>query len=603
MQRYIISFVLLLLGFIVQAQAPLEIAELELQNVSDRINDGRARIKVQGGVPPYRYYWSKQNADTTAIVANGLTEGIRHSVKVVDAAGNTAERTFKIEKQAVAEGFNSTFAPIVTAVSTVIFWDPFNAMGLYDNKVYNDDGSVARFPNGDVRTKSIPFIVIWLIFGALFFTLRMGLIQFWGWRHSLRLVRGKYDDDDAPGEVSHFQALATAVSATVGLGNIAGVAVAVSLGGPGATFWLIVAGLLGMASKFTECTLGVKYRDIGADGVVEGGPMRYLRKGLARRNMKGLGQILAVIFAILTIGASFGGGNMFQANQAYQQMAGQFTVLQGFGPYFGIILAILVGVVIIGGIRSIAKVTEKIVPFMAGLYILAAVIIIGKNIGNLGEAFGLIIDGAFAPRAALGGFIGVLIQGFRRAAFSNEAGIGSAAIAHSAARTHYAVSEGFVALLEPFIDTVVVCTLTALVLIFTGFYDDAGLGGATLTSQAFGSVFSWFPMVLVVAIFLFAFSTMISWSYYGLRAWTFLFGRSKATELVYKFLFLVFIVIGSSVSLGAVLDFSDMMILAMALPNIVGLLLLSGEVRSDLKEYWQKLKSGQILSSSDSKKD
>ncbi|MGB0177108.1 MAG: alanine/glycine:cation symporter family protein, partial [Owenweeksia sp.] len=479
--------------------------------------------------------------------------------------------------------------------ASVIFWDPFYAMGLYDNRVYNDAGELSKFPNGTVRTNQIPFIVIWLIFGALFFTLRMRGVQFWGWRHSIKLVRGKFDEEDAPGEVTHFQALATAVSATVGLGNIAGVAVAISIGGPGATFWLIIAGLLGMASKFTECTLGVKYRDIGEDGVVEGGPMRYLRKGLAKKNMKGLGQVLAVIFAILTIGASFGGGNMFQANQAYQQMATQFTSIAGYGPYFGLILAILVGAVIIGGIKSIAKVTEKIVPLMAGIYVVAALVIIFVNIGNVGNAFSLIIEGAFAPNAALGGFIGVLIQGFRRAAFSNEAGVGSAAIAHSAAKTKHPVSEGFVALLEPFIDTVVVCTLTALVLIFTGFYDDAGMGGATLTSQAFGSVISWFPYVLVVAIFLFAFSTMISWSYYGLRAWTFLLGRNKWTELSYKLLFLVFIVIGSSVSLGAVLDFSDMMILAMALPNVIGLLLLSGEVRAELKSYWSRFKKGKIL--------
>ncbi len=600
MQKYFYSVLILLFAFMLKGQDPLELSSIKLENISKRINDGRAQLKVSGGEKPYKFYWSAQKVDTNASVANGLTEGPSYTVAIVDAAGQRIDTAFVIEKHAVAEIFNATFVPIVAAFSRVIFWDPFYAMGLYDNRVYNDDGSLARHPNGDVRTKAIPFIVIWLIFGALFFTLRMRLIQFWGWRHSIKLVRGAYDDANAPGEVTHFQALATAVSATVGLGNIAGVAVAISLGGPGATFWLILAGLLGMASKFTECTLGVKYRDIGDDGVVEGGPMRYLRKGLAKRNMKGLGSVLAVIFAVLTIGASFGGGNMFQSNQAFQQMAGEFTVLQGMGPYFGLILAILVGVVIIGGIRSIARVTEKIVPFMAGLYVLAAMVIIGKNIGNIGEAFALIIDGAFSPRAALGGFIGVLIQGFRRAAFSNEAGIGSAAIAHSAARTHHAVSEGFVALLEPFIDTVVVCTLTALVLIFTGFYDDAGLGGATLTSQAFGSVISWFPMVLVVAIFLFAFSTMISWSYYGLRAWTFLFGRSRTTELVYKFLFLVFIVIGSSVSLGAVLDFSDMMILAMALPNIIGLLLLSGEVRSDLKEYWRKLKSGEILSKSNS---
>lgn len=602
MQRDSYIFLFLLIASFIQAQNPLEILSLDLSNASDRINDGRAQIAMTGGRAPYKFYWSSQKVDTNATVANGLTEGKTYSVTVEDAVGNRTDTSFTIGKEAVAEVFNATFVPLVATFSNVIFWDPFYAMGLYDNRVYNDDGSLSRHPNGEIRTKAIPFIVVWLIFGALFFTLRMGLIQFWGWRHSIKLVSGAYDSSDAPGEVTHFQALATAVSATVGLGNIAGVAVAISLGGPGATFWLIVAGLLGMASKFTECTLGVKYRDIGEDGVVEGGPMRYLRKGLARRNMKGLGSVLAVIFAILTIGASFGGGNMFQSNQAFQQMAGQFPFMQGMGPYFGFILAILVGVVIIGGIRSIARVTEKIVPFMAGLYILAAIIIIGMNIGQIGEAFTLIVDGAFSPRAALGGFIGVMIQGFRRAAFSNEAGIGSAAIAHSAARTHHAVSEGFVALLEPFIDTVVVCTLTALVLIFTGFYNDAGLGGATLTSQAFGSVISWFPMVLVVAIFLFAFSTMISWSYYGLRAWTFLFGRSKRTELVYKFLFLVFIVIGSSVSLGAVLDFSDMMILAMALPNIIGLLLLSGEVRNDLKEYWSKLKSGEILSNTESGK-
>lgn len=586
--------------FSIQAQtSTLAIEDVKVENISNQINDATAEVEVTGGIPPYKYYWSKTSTDTNASKSNNLTEGISHSVTVRDANGNEVSKEFEIESNSVAETFNGTFKPIVDQFAAIIFWDPFYATGMYDNRVYTDDGELARNPNGTIRTNQIPFIVIWLIFGALFFTIRMGFINFWGWRHSIKLVRGKFDEDDAPGEVTHFQALATAVSATVGLGNIAGVAVAISVGGPGATFWLIIAGLLGMASKFTECTLGVKYRDIGSDGVVEGGPMRYLRKGLAAKNMGGLGKVLAVVFAILAIGASFGGGNMFQANQAYEQLSSQFPMLQGMGPYFGVFLAILVGIVILGGIQSIAKVTEKIVPFMAGLYILAALIIIFKNIGNIGEAFGLIIEGAFAPSAMLGGFIGVLVQGFRRAAFSNEAGVGSAAIAHSAAKTKHPVSEGFVALLEPFIDTVVVCTLTALVLIFTGFYNDGGLGGAELTSSAFGSVISWFPYVLVLAIFLFAFSTMISWSYYGLRAWTFLFGRSKITEISYKLLFLVFIVIGSSVSLGAVLDFSDMMILAMALPNIVGLLLLSGEVRKDLKEYWRKYKAGEILERKD----
>jgi AGCS family alanine or glycine:cation symporter len=572
--------------------------DMNLENISNAINDGSASVEVSGGQAPYKYYWSKNSVDTLSKKAIGLTEGVEHTLTIKDASGRKVEQAFEIPASAIAEHFNGTFKPIVASFASVIFWDPFYAVGLYDNRIIDDNGQVVLNPNGTVRTNQIPFIVLWLVFGALFFTIRMGGVNFWGWRHSIKLVRGKYDDPTAPGEVTHFQALATAVSATVGLGNIAGVAVAISVGGPGATFWLIIAGLLGMASKFTECTLGVKYRDIGEDGVVEGGPMRYLRKGLAKRNMAGFGKVLAVVFAILAILASFGGGNMFQANQAYEQLSGEFPILQGMGPYFGMILAVLVGVVIIGGIKSIAKVTEKIVPFMAGLYIVAALIIIFMNIGNIGSAFGLIIDGAFNPDALLGGFIGVLVQGFRRAAFSNEAGVGSAAIAHSAAKTKHAVSEGFVALLEPFIDTVVVCTLTALVLIFTGFYDDAGMGGAQLTSSAFGSVIGWFPYVLVIAICLFAFSTMISWSYYGLRAWTFLFGRNKSTELAYKLLFLVFIVIGSSVSLGAVLDFSDMMILAMAFPNIIGLLIMSGEVRSELKAYWQKFKNGEIKESS-----
>ncbi len=577
------------------AQGKLQIEDFEITNPSDEINDGRASIKVKGGTPPYYYKWSDQGTDTLSRTANGLVEGLGYEVMVYDAGGDTLYQDFKIPSSSVAENLNGTMKPVVDGISKVIFWDPFFAMGMYDNRVILENGEVARHPNGDIRTNKIPFIVIWLIFGAIFFTIRMGFVNFWGWRHSIKLVRGKYDEDDAPGEVTHFQALATAVSATVGLGNIAGVAVAISVGGPGATFWLIVVGLFSMASKFTECTLGVKYRDIGEDGVVEGGPMRYLRKGLANKGMGGLGKTLAVIFAVLAIGASFGGGNMFQANQAYQIMAGEFTFMEGYGSVFGLVMALLVGAVILGGIRSIAKVTEKIVPFMAGLYVIAALIIIFKNIGNIGGAFELIIDGAFSPKAALGGFIGVMIQGVRRAAFSNEAGVGSAAIAHSAAKTKHAVSEGFVALLEPFIDTVVVCTLTALVLIFTGFYDDGGLGGAQLTSQAFGSVLSWFPYVLVIAIFLFAFSTMISWSYYGLRAWTFLFGRNQMTEIIYKVLFCFFVWVGSTVGLGAVLDFSDMMILAMAFPNIIGLLLLSGEVRAELKDYWTKIKAGEIL--------
>ena len=477
--------------------------------------------------------------------------------------------------ETLSDQINGFFEPIVAVMAKVIFWDPVAALGF-------DVGA------------GIPIVVIWLVFGALYFTIKMNFINVRGFKHAIDLVKGKYDDPKDEGEVSHFQALATALSATVGLGNIAGVAVAITVGGPGATFWMIVAGLLGMSSKFVECTLGVKYRVVDANGEVSGGPMYYLRNGLAKYGFGGLGKVLAVIFAILCIGGSFGGGNMFQANQAYAQLSGQFPILEGNGPMFGFLLAILVGTVIIGGIKSIAKVTEKIVPFMAGLYVTAALIIILVNISEVGTAFGMIIEGAFAPSAAFGGFIGVLIQGFRRAAFSNEAGVGSASIAHSAAKTNQPVSEGIVSLLEPLIDTVVICTMTALVIIITGFSGVQGIEGAQLTSEAFGSVISWFPYVLVIAIFLFAFSTMISWSYYGLKSWTYLFGNSKKSEITYKLIFLIFIIVGSSVSLGAVIDFSDMMILAMAFPNILGLLILSKEVKFDMREYFSKVRSGEI---------
>ncbi|NDG53693.1 MAG: alanine:cation symporter family protein [Flavobacteriia bacterium] len=482
---------------------------------------------------------------------------------------------FAEESKNLGDRINDFFVPIVDVIAMFIFWDPIAAMGF------------------DIGT-SIPIVVVWLVFGALFFTIKMNFINVRAFKHAIDLVRGKYDDPNDEGEVSHFQALATALSATVGLGNIAGVAVAITVGGPGATFWMIVAGLLGMSSKFVECTLGVKYRVVNENGEVSGGPMYYLKNGLAKYGYGNIGKVLAVLFAILCIGGSFGGGNMFQANQAYAQLSGQFPMLSGNGPMFGFLLAILVGTVIIGGIKSIARVTEKIVPFMAVLYVAAALVILVVNFSEIGNAFAMIFKGAFAPSAAFGGFIGVIIQGFRRAAFSNEAGVGSASIAHSATKTNEPVSEGIVSLLEPFIDTVVICTMTALVIIVTGMSGVQGVEGAQLTSQAFESVISWFPYVLVIAIFLFAFSTMISWSYYGLKSWTYLFGSSKKSELVYKLIFLVFIIVGSSVKLGAVLDFSDMMILAMAFPNILGLLILSGEVKIDLKEYLNKVKSGVI---------
>ncbi|MGB5941436.1 MAG: alanine/glycine:cation symporter family protein [Leeuwenhoekiella sp.] len=470
----------------------------------------------------------------------------------------------------------------------------------------------------------IPWVLIVLVGGALYFTIYFRLINFTGFVKAIQVVRGKYEDiekhgakelygdggaaidgdipntmrdESADGEVSHFQALTAALSATVGLGNIAGVAVALSIGGPGATFWMIVAGLLGMASKFAECTLGVKYRDVGPDGTVYGGPMYYLSKGLGEKNMVGLGKVLAVVFAIFVIGGSFGGGNMFQANQA----AAQFIELSGLsggnaGFYFGLVMAVLVAVVIIGGIKRIASVTEKIVPFMAGIYVLAALVILAVNYRYIGDAFALIFDGAFSGLGIAGGLVGVMIQGIRRGAFSNEAGVGSAAIAHSAVRTKYPASEGIVALLEPFVDTVVICTMTALVIIITNF--DAGFleygkeitEGVELTATAFDTVIPNFSIVLTIAVILFAFSTMISWSYYGMQGWKYLFGKGKITDLIYKILFLIFVVIGASISLGSVIAFSDAMIFAMVVPNVIGVIILSGKVNKELKNYNNAIK-------------
>jgi len=471
----------------------------------------------------------------------------------------------------------------------------------------------------------IPWVLIVLIGGAFYFTIYFKLINFTGFGTAIRVVRGKYEDiekhgadtlygdvtpneqenlietirdDSADGEVSHFQALTAALSATVGLGNIAGVAVALSIGGPGATFWMIVAGLLGMASKFAECTLGVKFRDVGPDGTVYGGPMYYLKKGLGQKGLGGLGKVLAILFAIFVIGGSFGGGNMFQANQAAAQFV-QLFELQGTSAaiWFGIAMAIIVAVVIIGGIKRIAKVTEKIVPFMAGIYVLGAIVILVANYHHIGDAFALIFEGAFSGLGIAGGLVGVMIQGIRRGAFSNEAGVGSAAIAHSAVRTKYPASEGIVALLEPFIDTVVICTMTALVIVITNFdnniiqYGVEINEGVELTATAFDSVIPHFSVVLTVAVILFAFSTMISWSYYGMQGWVYLFGRGKVTELIYKLLFCIFIWVGSVISLGSVINFSDAMIFAMVVPNIIGVVLLTPVVRKELNRYMKAIRT------------
>ncbi len=502
------------------------------------------------------------------------------------------------QEQTIDQKIDSFFRPIADAVGSVIFYPV------------------------SIGSHSVPVVLLVLIGGAMFFTLYFKFANFTLVGKAIKVVKGDFDElekrstdpaegdstpggdvfetikvDDAEGEVTHFQALTAALSATVGLGNIAGVAVAIAVGGPGATFWMILAGFLGMASKFVECTLGVKYREVTEDGTVHGGPMYYLSKGLKEKGLAKLGKVLAIFFAIMCVGGSFGGGNMFQANQAAAQITERFGIEGGAaGLIFGIIMAILVGVVIIGGIKRIGSVTEKVVPFMAVIYVGAALIIIGMNYSLIPTAFGMIFDGAFNSSAALGGVIGVLIVGFQRAAFSNEAGVGSAAIAHSAVKTKYAASEGIVALLEPFIDTVVICTMTALVIVITNIdgeflvYGAQGVQGVRLTTTAFETAIPGFSWVLTIAVVLFAISTMLSWSYYGLQAWKFLFGRGRIADIIYKVLFLLFIVVGASISLGAVIDFSDAMIFAMVFPNVIGLVILAPKVKEELSRFLTAIK-------------
>ena len=439
----------------------------------------------------------------------------------------------------------------------------------------------------------LPLVVLWLIVGATFFTVRFQFVNFRAFRHAIDCTLGRYTDPQAAGEITHFQALSAALSATVGLGNIAGVAFAVGIGGPGAIFWMIVAGFLGMSSKFAECALGQLYRVTRADGHVSGGAMHYLRDGLAELGLARLGKVLAVIFALMCIGGSLGGGNMYQANQSFAQIAGvlPFMANQGGAAVFGLILASLVGVVIIGGVKRIGEVAARLVPFMCILYILCGACILIAHIGSLGSAIATIVADAFSWQAGAGGFFGVLIQGFRRAAFSNEAGTGSAAIIHAAARTDEPLREGIVALLEPFIDTIIVCTITGLVIVVTGAYLQPDVGsGISMTSWAFATVFPWFPILLSFIAVLFAFSTMISWSYYGEQCWARLFGLR--TILLYKGLFLLFVWLGAIFNASAVIDFGDAMILGMAFPNIAGVVLLSGRVKRELDSYLGKLAAG-----------
>ena len=505
-----------------------------------------------------------------------------------------------------------------TILSLILIFTTF--IGSAQEKGLDQKIDEAFAPISEFFTKTIffeiagyPFVILLLIVSAAFFTLFFGFPNLRYFKTAINVVRGKYDEiekDDSgskDGEVSHFQALATAVSGTVGNGNIAGVALAIALGGPGATFWMIICGLIGMSSKFVECTLGVKYRDVGEDGTVYGGPMYYLTKGLKEKGFTILGKVAAVFFAIFCIGGSFGGGNAAQSNQAtivLKQLLGLEST--SAGAMIGLVLAILVGIIIIGGIKRIASVTEKVVPFMALLYLIACLYILSVNFTLVDDAISLIITEAFNPTAmGVGGFIGVVMVGFRRAAFSNEAGVGSASIAHSAVKTKYAASEGLVALLEPFIDTVVICTMTALVIIifnFGGFFEYGGDGmgtvfidgipfeGAAITTKAFEQYIPLSNVFLTISVVLFAVSTMISWSYYGLQSWKYLFGRGRIADLTYKLIFCLFVIIGSAASMSSIWDFSDAMIFAMVFPNMIGLFFLFPVVKKELKKYLSAIK-------------
>ncbi|STX06630.1 Na+/alanine symporter [Kocuria rosea] len=487
---------------------------------------------------------------------------------------------------AIDNAINSAFAPITEVFSTIVFY-PITIAGV-----------------------SFPFVVAWLIAAGVIFTIYFGFIQFRGLKVAADVVRGKFSTKDDPGEVPHFQALTSALSGTVGLGNIAGVGAAMALGGPGATFWMICAGLLGMATKFAECTLGVKYREVHEDGTVSGGPFRYLPIAFSKFG-RIPAKILTGVFAVAILFFGAAGGNMFQANQTFAQVqnvtggADGFLGSAGAALIFGIVLALFVGLVIIGGIKSIGATTSRLVPAMGAVYVTACLIVILTNLDHVPGAVASIIDGAFSPEGMAGGVLGVMIVGFQRAAFSNEAGLGSAAIAHSAVKTRRPVSEGFVALFEPLVDTVLICTMTALAIIIAGApslqagIDQVQAGGGApdgviLTSDAFATVIPWFPIVLAVAVVLFAFSTLITWFYYGLKAWEYLFGRSRLSDNIFRGIYLFFTIAGCVLTFSEVISFADAALFVCGFVNLLGVYLLLPVIKRDMKEYLADRRSGKL---------
>ncbi len=489
---------------------------------------------------------------------------------------------------------------------TTLFFIPQNAYAMGVSECvdkyfapFSDAFSNLIFTSVKIAGTSVPVIILFLIISSIIFTFYLRFIAIWGFKHSLKQLFGKYHkehDNDRDGEVSSMGAFATALSGTVGLGNIAGVAIAISIGGPGAMFWMVFGAICGMASKFLECTLAVKYRRFNADGSVSGGPMFYIAHGLTRKGLRWLGQPLALIFALMCVPGALGGGNMLQINQATQQMinitGGENSFFATHSWVFGLIVALIVGLIIVGGIKSIANVTSKVVPIMCGIYLIAAVTIILMNFQQIPHAILTIFKEAFMPQSVAGGIIGTIIIGFRRSVQSNEAGSGSAPIAYAAVKTNEPVSQGFVSLMEPFLDTVIICSLTAFVIIVTGEYLNyrEGITGVQLTSAAFAGTFSFFPYVLAIVIILFAISTIISWAYYGQKAWNYMFGEGFKRTKVYQIMFCIFIVIGSSMNLQSVIDFTDSTMLAMAAPNLIAIFILLPEIKQDLIEYCKKYK-------------
>lgn len=534
-------------------------------------------------------------------------------VLLLPSSGLYAQDTDKDSnaKSSIAEPFHvpeesSLLKSVNKGLFSVLFFDL--SFGSIEVAEVERNGSPVYSAGGErsYRTVPVPLVVAVLAFGAVFFTLFYGFINLRAFKHSFDVIAGRYDSDEDQGEITHFRALTSALSATVGLGNIAGVAVAIQLGGPGAVFWMIVMAFFGMSSKFSCCMLAQLYRKIAPDGTVCGGPMYYIDIGLSKRGGIWLfiGKFLAVMYACMVMGGSIGGGNMFQANQTAEAFRASFGWSESSAPYVGVCLVILVGAVIVGGIKRIGYATSRIVPLMCFTYVLAALFVIGKNIDSLVPALGTIISLAFSGNSFFGGLIGVMVTGVQRAAFSNEAGLGSAAIVHAAAKTDEPVREGIVAMIEPFIDTIVICLMTALVVVVTGTWSDPELAaqggniGVTLTSKAFETVIPWFPYVLTFSICLFAYSTMIAWCYYGERGWIYLLdhfgGIGERTVIVFRIMFVAAILVGAMNPLSQVIDFTDAMILSMALPNILAMVLLAPVVRSATKDYMQRLRSGKL---------